>query len=248
VLRRRKRERVSPDQEAVVDRVLCVAVPVMLGAVATGVAEGAMDAAQAERYVTESHRWLRRENLADALSARERKLIAQQLADWTERDTIDASWRNEAVGALLWALSVIPDMPPYDDRFGDIPSYLPLLAPTAEFRMTAALRPAEEIARARDLAELWHWRARTTQLQRSGDPQGAAFDLEAIVRQSAALSYSEGGIPEPIDGDFPFLGKAFRDLDADEYSLATSIARERQFALNWLCGHSADWDKTPTDT
>lgn len=28
----------------------------------------------------------------------------------------------------------------------------------------------------------------------------------------------------------------------------TSIAVERHFALNWLCGYSDDWESTPTDT
>ena len=49
---------------------------------------------------------------------------------------------------------------------------------------------------------------------------------------------------------FLAFGKAYRDLGPEEYAIATSIARERHFALNWLCGHAPGnrWDETPTDT
>ncbi len=246
MFRRRKRERVPPDRDAVVDRVLCVSVVAMLGAIVDGVAEGTMDDARAAAYVTESHRWLRRENLADALSTNERHLIAKSLADWSKRESIAAGWRSETAGTLLWALSAYEEMPPYDGRFESLPSLVPLLAPTSGFRTTASLRSPEAIGGARDLAELWHWRARTRQLRESG--RGGDNDLDAIARQAAALSHAEGGIPTPIDGDFPFDGKAYRDLDADEYALASSIALERHYALNWLCGYAEDWDRTPTDT
>ena len=68
------------------------------------------------------------------------------------------------------------------------------------------------------------------------------------MRQSAQLPFDESEIPAPIDGDYPAFGKAYRDLDEIEYSTATSITTERHFALNWVCGYSDDWDKTPTDT
>lgn len=57
-----------------------------------------------------------------------------------------------------------------------------------------------------------------------------------------------GDAPEVIGTDFPAFGKAYVELDADEYAVTTSIAQERHFALNRLCGYSRDWDKTPTDT
>jgi hypothetical protein len=248
VIRRRKRERVSPDQDAIVDRVLCISVVAMLGAIAAGVTDGEMDDDQAAKYVAESHRWLRRENLADALSARERALISKSVADWSARETIDASWRSESVGVLLWALSAFDEMPAYDRRFETLPTLVPLLAPTAEFRGRAHLRSPEEIAEARERAELWHWRARTRRLQEGGGPEGEIHDLDAVARQCAAFAYAERRIPEPIDGDFPAYGKAFRALDPDEYSAVTWTAAERHYALNWLCGYASDWDSVPTET
>jgi hypothetical protein len=158
VILRRKRERVAPDQDAVVDRVLCLSVTVMLGTIVAALEEGEMDGEHAERYVTESHRWLRREQLAEALSVRERALIIKPLADWTERERSGAGRRSESVGVLLWALSSFDDIPAYDTRFETLPALVPLLAPTAEFRAAASLRSPDLLAQAREAAELAHAR------------------------------------------------------------------------------------------
>jgi hypothetical protein len=248
VFRRRSSEPSLPVQDEVVDRVLCIAVTTMLGAVVANLRGGALDDEGAARYAAESHRWLRRENLADSLSGAERALVAKSPAEWSEKESIDADWRNETLGVLLWAISAVGDLPPYDERFQDLPSRVPLLAPTAGFRRAASLRPPDELTRARDIAELWHRRSRTTQLHGGDDPHAAGIDLDAIARQSATLARAEGSIPEPIDGDFPAYGKAYRDLDADERSDAAAIAGERHYALNWLSGYSADWDSVPTGT
>jgi hypothetical protein len=248
VLGRRKRERVAPDREAVVDRVLCIAAVAMLGAIAAAVEDGEMDEGQAGEYLKESHRWLIREQLVAALSGSERTLLARPLSDWSPRDALDASGRNESLGVLLWALSAVDEMPAYDTSFERLPSFVPLLAPTAGFRTTASLRPPEVIARARDLAEMWHRRARTRQLQEGHSSEAQGQDLDAITRQTAAFAHAEGSLPEPIDGDFPVHGKAYRALDPDEFSAVSSTTVERHYALNWLCGYAADWDRVPTET
>ena len=148
----------------------------MLGAVLANLRDGALDDGKAAQYATEAHRWLRRENLADSLSIGERTLVAKPLEDWSEQESSAVGWRDEAAGVLLWAISAVDELPRYDTRFDSIPSLVPLLAPTADFRLAASLRPAEEIGRARDVAELWHWRSRTTQLRRGGD--GSEPDAE----------------------------------------------------------------------
>ena len=191
---RRKRQPVAPDQNAVVDRALCISAVVMLGVIASGVDEGTMDAGQAGEYLKESHRWLIREQLTAALSIQERALLAKALTDWTERDALGASWRSEALGVLLWALSALDEMPPYDERFERLPAFVPLLAPTADFRRTANLRSAEDIGRARDLAEQWHARARAPRLGERDDPQVERVALDAdltaaVVERHYALNW-----------------------------------------------------------
>ena len=245
---RRKSKLGPPDAAAVAERVLCVAAVAMLGAIAAGVADDAMDEDEAARYLVETRRWLIREGLANALSVEEKALIAKAAGDWNADERVAATWRNESLGVLLWALSSLAELPASDAPFERLPPFVPLLAPTAGFRGAARLRTPEELEDARATAELWHWRARTRELEERNHPQVAGRDLDAIVRQAAALAFADRRIPPPIDGDFPAHGKAFRALDADEYAAVTSTVAERHYALNWLAGRSADWDDVPTDT
>jgi hypothetical protein len=183
VFNRKKRDPVAPDQDAVVDRVLCLSAVVMLGAIATGVVEGTLEEEQAAAYLTESHRWLIREHLADALSRRERALIAKPIADWTPQEALAADWRNESAGVLLWALAALDAMPAHDARFEREFSLVPLLAPTVDFRKATSLR-----------------------------------DADAIEEARAAAAQAPAG----------------------------TGSSERQQALNWLSGYSADWDSVPS--
>jgi hypothetical protein len=151
----------APDQKAVADRALCLSAVTMLGAIAGAVGAGEMEADQAARYLKESHRWLIREQLASALSIRERALLAKAIGDWSEREAADAVGSTGALGALLWALSALDEMPRSDVPYERLTELVPLLAPTADFRASVSLRPANVIASARELAATDTERRRT---------------------------------------------------------------------------------------
>jgi Domain of unknown function (DUF4272) len=173
VFSRRKRQSAVPDQNAAVDRALCLAAVTMLGAIAAAVRDGEMDEAEATRYLTESHRWLIREQLAPALSIRERALLAKRITEWSARESEEAVARNEALGALLWSLSAFDELPPAEVAYERLTGLVPLLASTGDFRSGVSLREADVVASAREQA-----------------------------------------------------------------------AGERRHALSWLCGESADWDRS----
>jgi hypothetical protein len=67
---------------------------------------------------------------------------------------------------------------------------------------------------------------------------------------TAAVAAEAGDIPAALAEDFPAFGKPYRELSAQEYSIATSIAMERHRALNWICGRAPgnQLDLTPLDT
>jgi hypothetical protein len=141
---------------------------------------------------------------------------------------------------------------PYDEQANsELTNKLPI-EPTDVLIKKATLRPHELIEKQRDLAELWHWRSRTRQLQVSGHefklPEG--MTIEKILQRVSTKAAADGVIPTPIGDDFPAFGKSYRDLTPQEYSQATSIAMERHHALNWLCGFAPGnrWAETPTDT
>jgi hypothetical protein len=103
------------------------------------------------------------------LSPWERSFAKATMASMTSRQQVDASWRVEAIQVLMWALGLLPSLPPHDEPADhDILKDFPPVEPS-HFIKTAALRPRDEIKEGRDRVELWHWRSRTRQLQESGD-------------------------------------------------------------------------------
>lgn len=174
--------------------------------------------------------------LRDELSAALAKLPSDDPA------VIDAVWRGEALGTLLWALQ-LTELPPYDEPFDP--------AEVAAVETDGAdLRDAEEIELERESARLWHWRARTTELQAAGavelPERFATFDQ--LIAATAMRGYEQGLLPPPMRGDFGAYGKVYRHLAPEQHAEAHSIAVERHHALNWLAGEGEGWDDVPLDT
>jgi hypothetical protein len=197
--------------------------------------------------------YLRTTGLWPLMTPGEQEFADVTFADTTPQQRADALWSAESAGVLMWALGLIASMPPYDTQF-DLALLKPFPQEGAPSLVEPAMfRPQVDIARARGVAELWHWRARTTQLQRE---HGWSYRIEAdrtlddIVRSTAREAHKQGDIPSPIEDDFPAHKKAYRNLTDDEWSQMMSIAVERHRALNWLCGFAPGelWDETPMDT
>jgi hypothetical protein len=159
-----------------------------------------------------------------------------------EPATVDGVWRGEALGTLLWALQLV-DLPPYDRPFD----------PEEVIEATPAvgeLREAEELELERESSRLWHWRARTAELQGSGALKLPArySSFDQLIAATAMRGHDEGLLPVPARGDFRAYGKVYRHLTPDELAEAHSIAAERHHALAWLGGEGARWDDVPLDT
>jgi hypothetical protein len=155
---------------------------------------------------------------------------------------VDAIWRGEALGTLLWALQLV-ELPAYDQPF-DAEEVAAVQLDEAD------LREAEELELERDSARLWHWRARTTSLQAAGalelPERYATFDQ--LIAATAMRGYEQGVLPAPMRGDFRAYGKVYRHLSPEQHAEAHSLAVERHHALNWLCGAGETWDDVPLDT
>jgi hypothetical protein len=175
-----------------------------------------------------------------ALGDELRAALAQLPSD--DPAVVDAVWRGEALGTLLWALQLL-ELPAYDQPFDD--------EEVAAVQLDDAdLRDSEEIGLERDSARLWHWRARTTSLQAAGalelPERYATFDQ--LIAATAMRGYEQGVLPAPMRGDFGAYGKVYRHLAPEQHAEAHSIALERHHALNWLCGEGETWDDVPLDT
>lgn len=197
---------------------------------------------------------LKETKLWDKISPNEMIFLNTPLLFITRQQIIDIVWRMESVMCLMWSLNLIKEIPPFDQQQSpDLLNKIPI-DNLVSFRKEATLRPESEIMEFQSMAEMWHWRDRTRQLQEKNAtitlPDGVK-NLDELVR-SVCKSILEQGkkfIPV-IEEDFLAFNKPYRDLDTNQYSEVKSIAMERHFALNWLCGFSTknDWDSTSTHT
>ncbi|MCE5325294.1 MAG: DUF4272 domain-containing protein [Planctomycetaceae bacterium] len=194
--------------------------------------------------------WLKAQGLWASLSAKERQMMARDFGSWRKKEKIDSSWRREAAAVLGWALGYTQQIAPWDEASAHkelIEAAGGFLNPVADRIARATLLPRQQLEGARDVAEAWLWRARTTQLQRIRRKAPPGITFEEIIRLSSEKA-AQMGLFQPIDGDFPAMGKPYRALTSEEWSEMHSIATERLYAMNWLCGRSRRWDHVRCDT
>ncbi len=170
---------------------------------------------------------------------------------WPDKLLREAGWRAEALGVIGWAVHLGEKIPPYDSQVG-VSSFvhnLKIFFPARPFVSAARLRAEKQILTAREIAEAWLWRARTTQIQREPDryPPPAGWTYEKIILM-AAEHWEKDGLFKAVRGDYPARGKAYCELADEEWQELRSIATERLYGLNWLCKYSANWDLVPTGT
>ncbi len=186
--------------------------------------------------------FLRESGLWEFLSDEEIRAFETPLGEWKDEQYIDATWRVESLAVITWALGMIKRLPGFDEPVEaetledvlDIDNWADLVA-------NAVLRDRDEIERARDIAALWDWRAQV------GTPPYEEPEDEAEIAEEAKSAQEAGLISTLAQGDLVARGKPYSELNEDELEELASIALERHYALNWLCGFSDDWDNVPTD-
>ena len=146
--------------------------------------------AQAERARAETDRWLATSDLEAALTETEARLLGAESGLWPPEAIVDAVWRREALGTLLWALGHLIAIPPYDTEFAqaELDAAIVDSGSVDRFRAVSRLRDDDELLRALGEADTWH-----------GATAGAASEEDdaAIASLSAerrwALSWLLGG-------------------------------------------------------
>jgi len=195
---------------------------------------------------------LRQGGLWTEMTPAERAFMTVPMTEITQQQYADVSWLMESEMCILWALGFVDAIPPYDTQsdVNDLKS-MPRSS-ISSLVESAELRDPKEISRARDIAELWNWRSRTGQLVEENHPFELpdGQTLADIVKLAAEKAAADGLFPATIEDDFPAFGLPYRDVSAEQWSIATSIGMERHRAFNWLCGYAPGnrWDETPTDT
>ncbi len=193
--------------------------------------------------------WLREEHVTPLLTEDERRLVETRVGGLDRDVAEDASWRIESVAVLAWAAGLADELPSYElpsppaDVLALIPEPWDKVQP---FRAEIELRSEEEVAAAREQAELWQWRGQILTAE-DGESMAATPEMRQVIREVAADSARAGLFERSISNDFPVAGRPYRNLAEDERALLTDLASERLRALNWLCGFGSSWDDAPTD-
>ena len=210
-----------------------------------GVGEGGDDAA-AETF--DLRQWLTGEGLDVHMTPHEAAIISQPAGSLTPEDIAVISWQGEALDALAWALGIAATRHP-----GQSAPIEPLLEVIPEPWDSARgwieqtnLLPEADIARERERAEIWHWRAVAESLRRDASPHERQ-ELDAAIREVIADALASGLLDKPTVADFTVGGVAVRALPARELDRIVLIGRARLHALNWLCGFGESWDDVPLD-
>lgn len=193
--------------------------------------------------------WLREERITPLLTDEERRLVETRVGGLDRDVAEDASWRIESVAVMAWAGGLADELPSYElpsppaDILALIPEPWDKVQP---FRAAIELRSEEEVAAAREQAELWQWRGQILTAE-DGQSMAATPEMRQIIREVAADSARAGLFERSISNDFPVAGRPYRNLTEDERALLTDLASERLRALNWVCGFGSSWDDAPTD-
>lgn len=113
---------------------------------------------QAERARRETDAWLAEHHLTSSLTETEARLLRAGSGLWPPEAIVDAVWRKEALGTLLWALGHFESVPPYDTEFAQpaLDEAIVEAGSVDQFRAVSRLRADEELLRALGEADTWH--------------------------------------------------------------------------------------------
>jgi hypothetical protein len=209
-------------------------------------------------------RWIKDSGLTTELEPEEAAFLDTPVGRSSPRDTIDAAWRAEGLGVLLWALHRF-ELPRYDEAsVEDVPvDRVGFLSPLAEadLREAPRLRSAAEIGRLASHLTIVGWRltqfraSRDSELyqQASQDFPGRTgiqepMDFEGYLRRHPSFQeYWLDGL-RFRDGDLAIGDTSLADAPREYVKTCTSMTTERQIAAYWLQGNHELYSHVSPDT
>jgi hypothetical protein len=132
--------------------------------------------------------FLKANSLWDKVSPDEKELFQKE--ELTDQETVNISWRSEAIWLLLWAINKVDklELPTEQVVINEIVSRLPeFLTDPKEFIETAAIRPTTEILDISDLTYRLHWATRDADLK--GNTIPANLNLSIIMERHYAVNW-----------------------------------------------------------
>jgi hypothetical protein len=187
--------------------------------------------------------WIHQAEIADELEPDEWEVIQRPIGTLDLQSVLNATWRLEGLGVLLWALGRC-ELPPYDQLVepADLYAAVRLFDDEAgQLAHEAQLRSEEELQEMAEHLLMFHWRMRDFSLR----PQATDF-----VELSQGCWFGTFDITKfrIVDRDLAIGEQAIADAPPDEVQRVHSTAMERHLAINWLLGFSEVYSQTDTST
>jgi hypothetical protein len=207
-----------------------------------GDVDGELDEFERETDRFELYTWARKE-LESVLTATERNILKTPVGSLPEEWLDVCAQSSLAANALGWTLQVRETLQLSDRESMTISEELVTWAPEPWNSVHNTIsdtthRSEDEVARQREIWELWYWRATLA------NDHLDAEDMESAIRDTAA-EVARVGLIDVIEHDFEVDGLPFAGLDDDRQVSVAILAEANLLALNWVCGFGNTWDDTP---
>lgn len=183
------------------------------------------------------------------LTASERALLGSPAGEIDEDELYDSGWEIEALSAILATLGLTEALPA-PPLLSDVKAIDAVLAglDSRVASIAAALRlpDDESVARSREVAELWLWRASAEREIRESSGRERKR-VKAELREVAIQAKAAGLIETTAAGNFETGGQSMEDWPDDELAGFELASIARLHAMNWLCGFGETWSDTPIE-
>jgi hypothetical protein len=189
-------------------------------------------------------RWIEKLGIGDEAEPEEWQALQRGPGFLESQAKIDAVWRLEGLGVLLWALGRYK-LPPYDQlvRSNDLFQSSRLFRVWGARRLLARakLRPAEKLAAYRKHALMTHWRLRNFRLH-PGAIDFVEFSKGCWCGQFDIRQF------RIVDNDLALGKAAIADADPALVKVCESIASQRHRAIDWVVHSGGIYSETDTST
>lgn len=230
----------APDKKSIARQAQCRGILVSRGLREIALAEGGGDFSTHLDAIARLERWVFAQGIHTGFSPEELETITAAPGTWSPEVARQALRGAETLGCLCWALSLVREIPPYDEPFDALAllSYLHIAEENFDIENAASLRTFDVLLKERRRADLWRWRSRLQQKITHGRKPPRGFSYPQIISLAAKAGAEDGAFDSPVQEDFPAFGKAFGAMTPDEFARVAAVADMRVRALDWLCGYA----------
>lgn len=193
--------------------------------------------------------WLENQGYTEFLTTSERELFEKEVGTGNSKEIILKQVQYEAIEPCLWAVGLREKLSEFDQFVLD--DFHPVLKIGKNHSIDSLvsksnLKSMEDLVLQREIAMLWHWRAReaNNSIFKTGKVKDIIIstfgkEYEQIVQH--IQSFKQG------QEDFVADSKQFSKLSTEEIRKVAIISMWRQYALEWITGED-EWDEIDTST